>query len=148
MSNQDVIATLKKALADTQILYFKTHAFHWNVTGPRFHSLHEMFEEQYREIWEAIDIMAERVRSLGDFVANNSQEITENGSLRTAGQTPDADEMVQALAEDNRAIVETLKLCAKAANDNDDMATEDLMIEGMRAHNKAAWMLESMAKTA
>ena len=63
MSKKDVAEGLNKVLADTFVLYFKTHSFHWNVTGPRFHSLHEMFEEQYTEMWEAMDVLADLLKA-------------------------------------------------------------------------------------
>lgn len=144
MSNKDISDSLKTVLSDTYILYFKTHSFHWNVKGSRFRSLHNLFEEQYTEMWEALDDIAERIRQLGEHAPNNTDEMTAHAkAISPAGQTPDAEAMIEALADDNRAIVKTLKECAKVANDNDDLATEDMMIERMQAHEEAAWMLES-----
>src|SRR5688500_8841656 len=62
---QQVGEALSNVLADTFTLYLKTHNFHWNVVGPRFHTLHLMFEEQYNELWLAGDAIAERIRALG-----------------------------------------------------------------------------------
>ncbi|MBL4804688.1 MAG: DNA starvation/stationary phase protection protein [Alphaproteobacteria bacterium] len=143
MSKSDLQNALKVVLADTFVLYFKTHAFHWNVTGPRFTQLHNLFEEQYTEIWQASDEIAERIRTIGDFTGNNPQEIMKGATLEHVSQTPDANEMVKMLANDNREIVKSLQKAASAAVDNDDAATEDLMVERMRIHEKAAWMLES-----
>jgi starvation-inducible DNA-binding protein len=143
MSQPDLQSALKVVLADTFVLYFKTHAFHWNVTGPRFKSLHEMFEEQYTEMWQATDALAERIRTIGAFTGNNPQDIMKDATLEHVSQTPDANEMIKMLANDNREIVKSLKKAAHAAAESDDPATEDLMIERIQIHEQAAWMLES-----
>ncbi len=143
MSNTKSLKAVNKALTETFILYFKTHAFHWNVTGPSFHSLHVMFEEQYSDMWKALDILAERVRQLDSMAPINPAEIMKNATLQHAGQTPDANEMVKALANDNREIVNILKDAAQSAADAGDPATEDMLIARMQAHDQYAWMLES-----
>ncbi|MFP4314137.1 MAG: Dps family protein [Alphaproteobacteria bacterium] len=143
MSSSKLTEALTKALADSFVLYMKTHSFHWNVKGPNFKALHDLFEEQYTEIWEATDEIAERIRAIGSYAPNNYEEMAKIATLKPAGQTPDADGMVQILAEDNRAIVKTLINGLKAAEEQDDEASVDLMVERIRAHEKAAWMLES-----
>ncbi len=143
MSNSKMVESMNVVLADTFVLYFKTHAFHWNVKGPRFHSLHGMFEEQYIEMWGALDILAERIRALGAHAPDNPNEMMKYATLTHVGQTPDADEMVNMLANDHRAIVETLKKGIDVADDLDDDATEDMLIARVQEHEKMAWMLES-----
>lgn len=143
MSSKTLADSLKVVLADTFVLYFKTHSFHWNVTGPHFKSLHDMFEEQYNEVWKATDIIAERIRTIGEYAPNNYEEMTKVATLTPSGQTPDEQSMVQILADDNRAIVKTLYDAKKTAENDNDEATIDLMVERIRAHEKAAWMLES-----
>lgn len=143
MSKSDVTKVLDEVLADAFVLYFKTHAFHWNVTGPKFKTLHEMFEEQYTDQWKALDEIAERKRTLGSFTANNPNDFIKGANIDGISQTPDADEMVKMLANDNREMSKTLKKAADIAADNEDPATEDLMIERIQAHDMAAWMLES-----
>ncbi|NCT41218.1 MAG: DNA starvation/stationary phase protection protein [Alphaproteobacteria bacterium] len=143
MSKQDVAKELNKVLADTFVLYFKTHSFHWNVTGARFHSLHVLFEEQYTNMWESMDVLAERIRALGEFAADNPNDLMKNASLSHVGQTPDSEEMIEMLANDNREIVKTLKNGIDVASKNDDDATEDMLIERIQIHEQFAWMLES-----
>lgn len=143
MSSSKVATALTKTLADSFVLYMKTHSFHWNVKGPNFKSLHDLFEEQYTEIWQATDEIAERIRALGEHAPNNYEEMAKIASIKPAGQTPDAEGMVQILAEDNRAIVKTLTETLKAAEEQDDEATVDLMVGRIATHEKAAWMLES-----
>ena len=62
-----VVAELSKTLADTYTLYLMTHNFHWNVTGPMFSTLHQLFMTQYTETWQALDAIAERIRALGHY---------------------------------------------------------------------------------
>ncbi|HBT36354.1 MAG TPA: DNA starvation/stationary phase protection protein, partial [Hyphomonas sp.] len=66
---------LRVLLAETYALYSKTHGYHWNVTGPRFNSLHTMFETQYNELWMALDEIAERIRALGHFAPTSPAEM-------------------------------------------------------------------------
>lgn len=148
MASKAVTDGLKKVLSDTFILYFKTHSFHWNVEGPQFKALHEMFETQYNELWKATDEIAERIRALGDYAPNNLEAIASHASLQETGQTPDARAMVEMLANDNAAIVEVMRPVLHTAEDKDDEVTVDLMIQRMAAHEKAAWMLRSMSKGA
>jgi starvation-inducible DNA-binding protein len=141
--NKDVVKALTKTLADSFVLYFKTHSFHWNVTGPQFKALHEMFEEQYTDIWNATDEIAERIRALGEYAPNNFSELLDITTLTPSGQTPDADGMLEMLAEDNRTISKEMMKTLRVAEEAGDEVTVDLMVERMDAHDQAAWMLES-----
>ena len=144
--NKAVVEKLTVALADMFVLYFKTHSFHWNVVGPHFKALHEMFEEQYTEIWEATDEVAERIRALDNFAPNNFKQIQEKANLKEAGQTPDANGMVEILANDNRAIVKSFYEAIEAAEEAEDEGTIDVLIARTQIHEQYAWMLESHLK--
>lgn len=143
MAAKKLAEGLRKVLADTFVLYLKTHSFHWNVTGPQFKSLHELFMEQYTELWNATDEIAERIRILGEWAPNGWADMTKSASLKETGQLPDAAGMVQALADDNRAIVRTIMPVLKAAQEAGDEATADILIQRIQVHEKAAWMLAS-----
>lgn len=138
-----LVTGLNKVLADSFVLYFKTHSFHWNVTGPNFKSLHAFFEEMYTEQWNAIDEIAERLRSLGEWAPETLKTILSTASVKETGQMPDADGMVEILAEDNRALVETMKAALKKASDAGDEVTAGLLVERIAIHEKNAWMLDS-----
>ncbi len=142
MANK-VADALGKVLADTFILYFKTHSFHWNVTGPNFKALHSLFEEQYNEMWTATDEIAERIRALGDFAPNNMEELIKKASLRGSSQTPDAAAMIEMLAEDHRTLSKSIAKAIKIAQEKGDEGSADILINRQQAHDKAAWMLES-----
>ena len=88
---QAIAEGVSRVLADTYTLYLKTHNYHWNVTGPMFNTLHLMFEEQYNELWIAVDLLAERMRSLGVFAPGTYQQFAELTVIPEAVGVPDAE---------------------------------------------------------
>ncbi|MFP4519527.1 MAG: Dps family protein [Oceanicaulis sp.] len=132
-------------LADTYALYFKAHAYHWNVTGPRFHELHAMFEEQYQELWAATDDIAERIRALGLPAPISYAEMTEQASVKADQAIPDADTMLKNLIEGHEQAVRTARKALKLADEHGDEATADLVGPRVTAHEKFAWMLRATA---
>lgn len=141
---QSIAEGLSRLLADTYSLYLKTHYFHWNVTGPMFHSLHQMFEEEYVELAQAVDDVAERIRTLGAVAPGSYSQFAELSSVPETRDVPDAQEMVRLLVEGNEAVVRTARAAFPAAERAGDEATADLITERMRTHEKTAWMLRSM----
>ena len=144
--NKEITKGLTQVLADTFILYYKTHSFHWNVEGPHFHSLHETFEDQYQELWEATDELAERIRALGEYGPNNWQEMAAQATVKESGQLPDWKGMLQQLEEDNRQVVDSIYPVLRRAEDSGDEATVDMLIARIKVHEQAAWMLNSLQK--
>lgn len=144
--NKKVVDGLKQVLADTFVLYGKTHSFHWNVEGANFQTLHELFGVQYTEMWNAMDEIAERIRTLGAYAPNTYAEMIKSASLKETTQTPDAESMVDILANDNTAIVEGIYKALRAAQDAGDEGTTDMMIGRSQIHEKNAWMLRSHLK--
>ncbi len=134
---------VSKLLADTYALYFKTHAYHWNVTGPRFHDLHSMFELQYNELWTATDEIAERIRALGVMAPISYGEMTVNASIDFDKVTPDANTMVANLIDGHEQVVRTARAALKLAQEHDDEATADLVAPRITVHEKTAWMLRA-----
>ena len=141
---QSIAQGLSRLLADTYSLYLKTHYFHWNVTGPMFHSLHQMFEEEYVELAQAVDDVAERIRTLGAVAPGSYSQFAELSSVPETRDVPNAQEMVRLLVEGNEAVVRTARAAFPAAERAGDEATADLITERMRTHEKTAWMLRSM----
>ena len=132
-------------LADTYALYFKTHAYHWNVTGPRFHDLHAMFMEQYTELWTAVDDIAERVRALGVMAPISYDEMKGSASIEPDATTPDADTMVRNLVAGHEQVVRTARAALALAGEHGDEATSDLVAPRITVHEKFAWMLRATA---
>jgi starvation-inducible DNA-binding protein len=141
---QRVAGALSNVLADTFILYLKTHNFHWNVTGPMFGTLHQMFEEQYNELWLAVDAIAERIRSLGFIAPGSYGEFTRLTYLHEAPAAMNATEMIAELLRDHETIARTARSALAVARTALDAPTEDLLTQRLAAHEKAAWMLRSL----
>jgi starvation-inducible DNA-binding protein len=145
-TNAKVADSLSKVLADSYTLYMKTHGFHWNVEGPFFATLHELFGAQYNEIWTAIDEIAERIRALGAYPPGSGSAMVKIASIDEARGIPSAKAMVSALLDGHRTIAKTITVAMRAAQAAGDEATADLMIERLDAHDKHAWMLASTLK--
>lgn len=134
---------LSKVLADSYMVYLKTHNYHWNVTGTLFNSLHGQFEEQYTELAAAIDEIAERIRSLGYRAPGSFLEYSELTSIDEDTDQPEALEMVRRLAVDNEKILRTAREVLPLCQEADDEATIDLLTQRLHVHSKTAWMLRS-----
>ncbi len=140
---EKIAAGLSKVLADSYLLYLKTHNYHWNVTGELFHQLHEQFEEQYTELAEAIDEIAERIRAIGFRAPGSFKEFNEITSIEEDTDQPKAMEMVERLAAANEQVIRTARQALEPAKAADDEATIDLLTERLTLHSKTAWMLRS-----
>ncbi|MCG9875780.1 MAG: DNA starvation/stationary phase protection protein [Leptospiraceae bacterium] len=135
---------LMKLLADTYTLYLKTHNFHWNVTGPMFQTLHIMFMEQYTELWNAIDLIAERIRSLGYFAPGSYKEFTKLSSISEEDSVPKAKDMVRNLVLGHEMTIKTARDIIQPAEAGNDESTLDLVTQRLTIHEKTAWMLRSL----
>ena len=137
---------LNKLLADTYTLYLTTHNFHWNVTGPMFNTLHLMFMEQYTELWNALDDIAERIRSLGYPAPGTNTQFAKLTSIDETDGVPEAMEMVRLLTKGHEAVARTAREVLPAADKGGDESTTDLLTQRLQVHEKTAWMLRSMLK--
>ncbi len=135
---------LQKLLADTYILYFKTHSYHWNVTGPQFNTLHQMFQTQYNELWLSIDLIAERIRALGFYAPSSSHQLGKLTSIHEEGGVPHADDMVRHLVSGHETVIRTARSLLPAADEGGDEVTLDLLTQRLEVHEKTAWMLRSL----
>ena len=135
---------LNALLADTYVLYLKTHAFHWNVTGPMFQTLHLMFETQYNELWAATDPIAERVRALGFPVRATWSAFSKLSSIPEVDGAPDAMDMVRELGKGHEAAARTARSIFPRAEKGGDESTVDLLTQRLQVHEKTAWMLRSL----
>lgn len=136
---------LSRLLADTYTLYLTTHNFHWNVTGPMFNTLHTMFMEQYTELWNAVDPVAERIRSLGHVAPGSYHRFGELTSLKDVPATPPkALEMVRILVEGHEAVARTARGIFPLADRANDEPTADLLTQRLAVHEQTAWMLRSL----
>lgn len=141
---QAISEGLKRLLADTYMLYLKTHGYHWNVTGPMFDSLHNSFMAQYTELWNAIDLIAERIRSLGYFAPGTYAELGKLTSVQEDTTVPSATDMLKNLVQGHETVIRTARSVFQAAEKGGDQATMDLLTQRLDVHEKTAWMLRSM----
>ncbi len=136
---------LSRLLADTYTLYLATHGYHWNVTGPMFRSLHLMFEEEYVELADAIDLIAERIRALGQPAPASYGEFEMLSSVKIPEGSPEAMEMVRNLVSGHEAVIRTARDLVEVAEQAGDVAGADLATERIEVHEKTAWMLRATA---
>ena len=140
-----IVEGLSKLLADTYTLYLTTHNFHWNVTGPMFNTLHQMFMAQYTELWNAVDPIAERIRSLGHPAPGSYAQFGLLTSIKDAPvEPPKALDMVAILVEGHEAVARTARQLFLVAEKADDEPTSDLLTQRLGVHEKTAWMLRSL----
>ena len=136
---------LAKLLADTYTLYLTTHNFHWNVTGPMFNTLHVMFMGQYTELWNAVDPIAERIRSLGHPAPGSYAAFGALASIKDAPTVPPkALEMVRILVDGHEAVARTARSIFPLADKAGDEPTADLLTQRLTVHEQTAWMLRSL----
>ena len=146
VKNVDGIAdALADVLADTYRLIFKTHAYHWNVTGPLFYSIHKLTEEQYEDMFAAADELAERIRSIGRLAPMRMAEIMDRSQSADPEEMPSAGEMVEDLAKDHERLAHRLHALIELVEGRRDPVTEDLATERSAFHEQAAWMLRAIA---
>ena len=143
MSNNPVTEILKKVLASSYILSLKTQNYHWNVKGPHFKQLHDLFGEQYNELNTAIDDIAERIRALGINAPANYSIYQSLSEIKDGKEDQDSASMVKDLANDQKKIVDDLNIAIEVAQKAGDESTADLAIGRITAHEKNRWMLES-----
>jgi starvation-inducible DNA-binding protein len=141
---KDIAEGLSRLLADTYTLYLKTHYFHWNVTGPMFNTLHLMFETQYTELALAVDLVAERIRSLNIYAPGTYRDFARLSSIKESDSVPKAQAMIAELVAGHEAVCRTARSVFPAAETASDEATADLLTQRLQLHEKTAWMLRSL----
>ena len=125
---------LSRVLADSYMLYLKTHNFHWNVTGPMFQTLHIMFMEQYTELWNALDNIAERIRALGHFAPGTYARFVELSSIKEEPGVPNAQEMIRQLVDGQEALIRTVREAFKVADEASDQPSAGMLSDRMEIH--------------
>jgi len=144
-ARQEVGRILNRLLADEHVLYVKTRNYHWNLVGPRFHSLHVFFEGQYVMLQPVMDDIAERARSVGATALGSMAEFTEQARLREeAGGHPDPDVMLRNLLADHEAMAQQLRKDVDRCDEElNDQGTADFLTGLMEMHEKQSWMLRA-----
>ncbi len=135
---------LSALLADSYTLYLMTHNFHWNVTGPQFNSLHTMFMAQYTEQWNALDVIAERIRALGFPAPGTYKEFIKLASIKDVEGVPKSTGMIRHLVAAQEATARTARKLFPVVDEANDQPTADVLTQRIDVHEKTAWMLRSL----
>jgi starvation-inducible DNA-binding protein len=143
-SRAKIAAGLSGLLADSYTLYLMTHNFHWNVKGPMFNSLHQMFMTQYTEQWAALDQIAERIRALGYPAPGTYAQFAKLATIKEVEGVPQALDMVRHLVAAQEATARTARKLLPVVDEADDQPTADLLTQRLDVHEKTAWMLRSL----
>ena len=143
-ARKEIAHGLSRVLADIYVLYLKTHAFHWNVEGPMFQTLHVLFEGQYTELWQALDEVAERIRALGEKAPGTYAEFRELASIQETEGAPPAKDMIRLLLEGREQLATTCRKLLPKAQEVADEVTAGLLTDRLTVDEKTAWMLRSL----
>lgn len=146
-SIKKISESLSIILANTYVIYVKTQKFHWNVIDPRFYSLHKMFEEQYEQLAEAIDIIAERIRMLQQPTPAGLKEFLKISTIKETEKNPSGQQMIQILVNDHEEIIRIIRPKIAEFVEMHDDGSSDMLIARIREHEKSAWMLRSHLET-
>lgn len=138
-----VVESLRLVVADSYALIGQTHLCHWNVRGTGFFSLHAAFEEQYTELFAAVDEIAERIRAKGALAPGGLSNLAGMAGIEELAEDSAAEQMVSHLIKANGKLLQDLAKARDAAAEAGDSETEDLMIARIQTHEKTAWMLSS-----
>jgi len=141
-----VVDALRQVVADSYALMGHTHLCHWNVEGPNFFALHTAFEEQYTELFSAIDEIAERIRALGAYSPGGLSSLSRMAGFQDIEEDAPASKMVESLVNLNEILIRHAGEARDAAAAADDKETEDMMIARIQVHEKTCWMLRSFLK--
>jgi starvation-inducible DNA-binding protein len=141
--SNSVVEALRQVVADSYALLGQTHICHWNVRGHNFFSLHNAFEEQYTELFTAVDEIAERIRALGALAPGGLGNLAKMAGVKEIPEDTSADKMVAHLVQVNKKLVANLQKARDEAAATGDAETEDLMIARTQVHEKTIWMLDS-----
>lgn len=144
VDRKKIVEGLSKLLADSYILYLKTHNFHWNVEGPMFNTLHLMFMDQYTELWNALDLIAERIRALGSYAPGSYKKFAQLSSIPETEEHVAAKEMIKQLLHGHETVAKTIRSIFPVAEQGSDEASLDLLTQRLQIHEKTAWMLRSL----
>lgn len=143
----ELVVTSKIVLADTFNLYFKAHAFHWNVVGSDFVQLHGFFGDLYEDLHGAVDTIAEEIRALDEFVPMSLDEIVKLSEIKqTTDKNMSALLMINTLVSDNDKVIASLNKLFATATAQNKQGLADFAAGRLDVHNKHRWMLTAITK--
>ena len=142
-----MLSDLLKTLLGTQFAYYlKAHGFHWNVETPDFYQYHKFFQKIYEDAYEAVDPIAEYIRSLEEYAPGSLERMLELSTITGQTKVPRARLMVEELLADSETIIDLLNQCFAAATDENKQDIANFIAERLSQQNKFAWQLRSTLK--
>ena len=136
---------VNKVLADTFGMYYKAHAYHWNVVGPDFSQYHDFFGKLYEELYGAVDTIAEHIRAIDGMAPNNLTMLKDLSSLQDADPSAPMD-MFNDLLMTNNLVLVTLMRAYQLADDADELGLANFIQDRIDIHQKHGWMLKATLK--
>ena len=134
---------LKKLLASEYAFVIKAQFFHWNVEGPDFVQLHQLFNMIYDDVYGAIDPTAEYIRTLDDYAPGSFERFAELSEISGQTRVPRARLMIEELLSDSEKMIALLNQCFDAAESEDQQGIANFIAERIDAHGKWRWQLRS-----
>lgn len=141
---KEIAQALSTVLTDTYLLVIKSHVYHWNVVGPLFHSIHELTEEHYQNLFQACDELAERIRALGHPAPLTGKRVLADGNIKIETTSPTAHDMVEDLVSDHEGLCRNMREAAELAEEKGDFVSHDLLTARLTYHEKVIWMLRAI----
>jgi len=144
MATPELIDKAKTVLADTFVMYMKSHSYHWNVIGPDFPQLHEFFGNLYEDLHGAVDPLAEHIRALDAFAPATLVRMTELSSIKEDEKIPTTQNMISNLLDANEIVLKSLDDARKKADEDGMFGYVNFLEERMMIHAKHGWMLKAI----
>ncbi len=142
--NDEVVKCLQQQVANAFVIYLNYKHYHWQTFGPLFRDLHRLFDEFAEEIYETIDVLAERVRMIGQNPVSRIEEFLATATIKSAAKKTDMNEMIAEADKNAIQIIKELRDGIKTANDNDDPGTADVLTRFVQIHEKHEWWLRDI----
>lgn len=138
--------TLRKVIADSYVLYFKAHTYHWNIEGPDFVQYHEFLGDFYEEVFGSIDAYAELIRTMDQYAPISLRRMMDMSTLIEADSIPDSLTMINNIRRDNDMFLATLIKAYDEAEKASEFGISNYLQDRIQAHEKHAWMLRSITR--
>lgn len=142
--NSEVVLSLQKQVANALILYLNYKHYHWQTFGPLFRDLHLLFDEFAEEVYGTIDVLAERVRMIGQNPVSRIEEFQKTASIKSASDSTNMRDMIEEADSNALMVIKEMRAAIKAAENADDPGTADVLIRFVQIHEKHEWWLRDI----
>jgi starvation-inducible DNA-binding protein len=144
---EELKLSLKIALANTFVMYYKAQSYHWNVEGINFSQYHDFFGDIYQEVYGSVDSMAEELRALNEFAPHSLMDLYTYKTVQEDETLPTSVvDMLSSLQVANQEVIDSLNNLFKKSNEQNEQGLADLAAARLDAHKKHAWMIRSSLK--